>query len=593
MQFKLEKAGQDAVAERGTAVARQLPHLPDDPIDELIWSSFARLTRGASPLAFATAWFDFLAHMSVSPGRRRRLATEAGTRMAEAWMRTVSELATPQQADATSQATRFERALSSFSQAYDGWTDWLTEACQTPNGVSRANARRVAFSVRQMMEAAHPRNLYWMNGDALRATREEQGRNLLRGWSHLLEDLAKSEIFETRRKTAPPELGRRLAVTPGRVVYRNRLIELIQYEPATSQVASEPVLFVPAWIMKYYILDLTPGHSLIEYLVSQGFTVFAISWRNPDADDRDLGFDDYRTLGVLAALDAIEALVPETPVHTVGYCLGGTLLSVAAAGLARDGDHRIASLTLLAAQTDFSEAGELTLFIDEAQLTALEAGMASRGYLDGTQMAGAFSVLRSRELLWRRMQEAYFLGQRGELIDLMIWNGDHTRMPSRMHSEYLRRFFLHNDFVNGRILVDDRPAAISDIRAPIFALGTTKDHVAPWRSVFKIHLFADTDVTFALTNGGHNAGIVSPPGHPRRRHHIFTKADEEHFIDPDAWLERAEERNGSWWPSWSEWLKQRSSGTAPARVPAFAKLDTNRLANAEALPVAPGTFVFE
>ncbi len=566
-----------------------------DPLDAWIWSTIATFTRGSSPIAFATAWFDVLAHLGVAPGQRRRLALDAGNRLMNDWFSLWSGTARPSAARAGEPGPRdtYETFLHTLSECYDDWTSWLGEACLHPHGVSRANAERVAFSLRQAREATHPRNLFWTNPDALRTAREESGASVLRGLANLLEDLSLGGPGHHAETGAHERLGRDLAATPGRVVYRNRLIELIQYEPASPLVAREPVLVVPAWIMKYYILDLSPGHSLIEYLVSQGYTVFAISWRNPGHEDRNLGFDDYRTHGVLAALDAISALVPQTGIHTVGYCLGGTLLSVAAAGLARDGDRRIASLSLFAAQTDFADAGELALFIDDAQIAALEAGMEAAGYLDGDQMAGAFAMLRSRDIIWRRMQEDYLIGRRGGLVDLMVWNADTTRMPARMHSEYLRRFFLNNDFANGRISIDGRPVAISDIRAPVFALGTTHDHVAPWKSVFKIHLFADTEVTFALTNGGHNAGVVSPPGHKRRRHHIHTKADCEHYVDPNAWLDDTDALEGSWWPSWAGWLAERSTGEVAARAPSRADTPGNALAQGAPLCAAPGRYVLD
>ena len=375
--------------------------------------------------------------------------------------------------------------------------------------------------------------------------------------------------------------GQNVAITPGKVIYRNRLIELIQYAPSTETVRPEPVLITPAWIMKYYILDLSPHNSLVRFLTEQGFTVFMISWRNPSAEDRDLDMEAYRRLGVMAALDVISRLMPDRKIHAAGYCLGGTLLAIAAAAMARDNDERLKSVTLLAAQTDFTEAGELTLFVNESQLDFLEDLMWEHGFLDSKEMAGAFQLLRSNDLVWSYALKSYLMGEREPMTDMMAWNADATRMPYKMHSEYLRRLFLNNDLAEGRLRVNGGAVALSEIRAPIFAVGTERDHVAPWRSVYKIHLLADTEITFLLTSGGHNVGIVSAPATKRGDYRFTSRVDGEHYADPAEWVKIAAVREGSWWPEWSAWLAARSG--PPVAPPAMA----------EALCDAPGTYVLQ
>ncbi len=290
-----------------------------------------------------------------------------------------------------------------------------------------------------------------------------------------------------------------------------------------------------------------------------------ISWKNPEPEDRDLGMADYRKLGVMAALNAVSAVVPDQLVHAVGYCIGGTLLSIAAATMAREADERLRSLTLLAAQTDFHEAGELMLFINESEVAFLEDMMWEQGFLDGRQMAGAFQILRSNDLIWSRNLHEYLMGERSQMTDLMAWNADATRMPYRMHSEYLRALYLNNDLAEGRCDVDGKSIALTDIRVPMFVIGTTRDHVAPWRSVYKIHLLADTEVTFLLTSGGHNAGIVSEPGHKGRSYQVMTTSSTDRYTDPDTWMAVAPRKEGSWWPEWVTWLNMHSGHQVPPR----------------------------
>jgi polyhydroxyalkanoate synthase len=343
--------------------------------------------------------------------------------------------------------------------------------------------------------------------------------------------------------------------------------------------------------MKYYILDLSPHDSMVRWLVGQGHTVFILSWRNPEASDALLDMDDYLWLGVFDALAAIGRRVPGQAVHAVGYCLGGTLLAIAAAALARDGAvagadalPRLASMSLLAAETDFSEPGEMGVLIDESQVALLEDMMAERGYLSGRQMAGSFQFLHSRELVWSATLREIWMGEALRPNDLMAWNADTTRMPAAMHSQYLRRLYLHNELALSRYCVEGRPVSLRDLRLPIFLVGTEKDHVAPWRSVYKLHGLTDAEITFVLTSGGHNAGIVSEPGHAGRRWRQHTRRRGDPWLDPAEWTESAEQHAGSWWTAWDLWLRAQGQG---GRVPARA------LRAREGLSAAPGHYVHQ
>jgi polyhydroxyalkanoate synthase len=413
---------------------------------------------------------------------------------------------------------------------------------------------------------------------------QDGGQNLVRGFWNAVEDWERAVNGRPPAGTEAFKVGENLAVTPGKVIFRNHLIELIQYTPTTEHVHPEPVLIVPAWIMKYYILDLSQQNSLVKYLRDHGFNVFIVSWKNPTSEDRELGLEDYRRLGIDAAVKAVQEVVPGRKMHAVGYCLGGTLLAIAAAALARNNHDPFKSLTFLAAQVDFTEPGELSLFIDESQVTFLEDMMWHEGYLDARQMSGAFQLLRSNDLIWSRMVRDYLMGERRPMIDLMAWNADSTRMPYRMHSQYLRQLFLNNDLAAGRYRVDERPVALTDIRAPVFAVGTERDHVAPWHSVYKLHLLLDTDVTFLLTSGGHNVGIVSEPGVPRRHYRVRTTIELGLYSDPDTWVRETPERPGSWWPEWCRWLSEHSG---PADVPSA------KVTSKTALSDAPGTYVLQ
>ncbi|ATJ83524.1 PHA/PHB synthase family protein [Halomonas beimenensis] len=541
-----------------------------ETLDRAFNASLARWTAGISPAGLASLYGEWLMHLALAPGKQLELGEKAArktARMARYVQRLATDPACEPCIEPMVQDRRFRSAAwqqwpyNLMYQSFLLTQQWWHNATTEVPGLPAPREQAINFVVRQWLDRWSPSNLPWTNPEVAAVTLATGGQNLVQGWHNLVED------WERAMSGKPPvgaegfRVGRELATTPGKVVYRNHLMELIQYAPATRRVQAEPVLIVPAWIMKYYVLDLQPGASLVEYLVAQGHTVFMISWRNPDSEDRDLGMADYRRLGPMAALDVIGEITGCGRVHGVGYCLGGTLMSIAAAAMARDGDDRLASLTTLATQVDFTEAGELMLFIGESQVAYLESMMWDQGYLDGYQMAGAFQILRSNDLIWSRVVHEYLLGRRQSMNALMAWNADLTRLPYRMHSEYLRRLFLDNDLASGRYVVGGHPVAISDIRVPICAVATTGDHVAPWRSVYKIHLLADADeVTFLLTNGGHNAGIISEPGHPGRHYRQHTLKASDHYLDPDRWQQTATTHEGSWWPAWHDWLTERSSG---------------------------------
>ena len=566
-----------------------------DITDRSLHATIARFTFGLSPAALGKAYFDWAIHLAVSPGKRLQLVDKAmrkTTRFANYAFRSALEGGkTPYCIEPLPQDRRFAGAdwqkppYHFMYQAFLLQQQWWHNATTGIRGVTKHHEAMAEFVSRQILDMISPSNFLATNPEVLRHTVSKGGMNLVSGLRNMAEDWERAVSGKKPVGTEDFVIGRDVAATPGKVIYRNRLIELIQYAPATSKVRPEPVLIVPAWIMKYYILDLSPHNSLVKYLTEQGFTVFMISWKNPSPEDRDLGIDDYRTLGVMAALDAVRAIVPEQKVHAVGYCLGGTLLSIAAAAMARDCDDRLKSITLLAAQTDFTEAGELMLFINESQVAFLEDMMWEQGFLDAKQMAGAFQMLGSSDLVWSRMVRDYLMGERAPMIDLMAWNADATRMPYRMHSEYLRRLFLNNDLAEGRYLVADKPIALADIRAPIFNVGTVRDHVAPWRSSYKINFLTDTDVTYLLATGGHNAGIVSEPGHDGHGFQVMTRKADDRYVDPEAFLAQAPQKQGSWWPEWVAWLAARSG--EPVDPPAMGAADHVPLAD------APGTYVLQ
>ncbi|HEX2519255.1 MAG TPA: alpha/beta fold hydrolase, partial [Castellaniella sp.] len=541
-------------------------------------------------------WLDWAMHLAASPGKQTellRLAASHQRELARYLYDCLKAAGNPTRACVTPPETdrRFTDPAwcrwpyNLLSQGFLLTQAWWEEATSDLPCTDPRHTRQISFWARQWLDMMSPGNQLWTNPVAIDRTITESGMNLLRGGGYLLEDVVRRQAKMPVAGADRFRVGYDVATTPGKVVLRNRLMELIQYAPTTPAVKREPILLVPAWIMKYYILDLSPHNSLVRFLINQGYTVYCISWKNPTDRDAELGMDDYLRDGFFAALDTIGRIQPERRVHATGYCLGGTLLSIAAAAMARNGDQRLASISLFTAQIDFSEPGEIGLFIDEAQVHMLEAQMRRQGYFSADQMAGAFQMLRSYDLLWSRAIHEYLLGERRPINDLMAWNADTTRMPARMHSQYLRRLYLDNDLSAGRYPVDGRPVSIGDIRLPVFAVGTVTDHVAPWRSVYKLHQFFPGELSFVLTSGGHNAGIVNEPGHPRRQYRIRIRQPGDPSLPPDEWMASTPVHDGSWWTAWSQWLADRS-GPSEAPPPLGRP-------GRKALEDAPGRYVLE
>ncbi|TAK89961.1 MAG: alpha/beta fold hydrolase [Burkholderiaceae bacterium] len=562
--------------------------------DRLLHATFGKLTHGLSPASLGLAYIDWALHLCGSPGKQADLVEIARLQWSRFANLTLQAYPSGEPCiEPLPQDKRFADPAWQqwpFNLAYQGFLltqQWWHCATRGVRGVSPHHEEVVTFCTRQWLDTFAPSNFLWSNPEVLQATVAEGGTNLLRGWQNFIADSNRIAMRERPKVPEQFQVGKGVALTPGQVVFRNRLIELIQYAPATEQVHAEPVLIVPSWIMKYYILDLSPHNSLVRYLVGKGHTVFMVSWVNPGEHDRDLGLNGYLRQGLLSGFDAVSQIIPEQPIHAVGYCLGGTLLLIASALLARRNDTRLKSLTLLAAQADFEESGELSLFTDPSQIAYLEDIMWDQGYLDGRQMGGTFALLRSRDLVWSRMVHDYLRGTRQPMIDLLAWNEDSTRLPYRMHSEYLRHLYMDNTLAHGAYLVDDKPVVLSDSHVPMFVVGTVKDHVSPWHSVYKIHLLSSAEVTFVLTSGGHNVGIVSEPGHPHRSYQITTRKPRDKYIDPLTWQQTAPSHEGSWWPAWQQWLSERSGPLVTP--PTLGRSE----AGFPPLQAAPGSYVLQ
>jgi len=458
-----------------------------------------------------------------------------------------------------------------LKRAYLLTVDWAQKLVRDAQGLDPHTQHKAEFYVRQIANAISPSNFVLTNPELLRETVGSKADNLVRGMHMLAEDIAAGhgELRIRQSDAETFEVGRNLALTPGKVIFENSLMQVIQYAPSTEAVLKRPLLIVPPWINKYYILDLTPEKSFIGWCVAQGLTVFVVSWVNPDEKLAQKSFEDYMHEGPLAALEVIEKVTGEREVNSLGYCVGGTLLAAALAYLASRGDERIRSATLLTAQVDFTYAGDLKVFVDEEQIAAREREMGERGYLKGSKMATAFNLLRSNDLIWPYVINNYLKGKEPAPFDLLFWNSDATRMPAANHSFYLRNCYLENRLAKGEMVMGGRRLDLSEVKIPIYNLATREDHIAPAKSVLLGSKFFGGPVRFVLAGSGHIAGVVNPP----------TKVKYQHWTGPlpsgadlDKWLSQATEHAGSWWPDWLEWLKAQAPEEVPAREPGNGQL---------------------
>jgi len=552
--------------EGGRALAAYLKPREEGRVDE----QYAEVTDVVKTLGqVADYWLR-------DPQRALELQTSLGKAYLDLWGNAVKRMAGEPVAPVATPDPRDKRFsdpewssnqfFDFLKQAYLLTVDWAQRLVHDAQGLDPHTQHKAEFYVRQIANAISPSNFVLTNPEVLRETMSSHAGNLVRGMHMLAEDIAagRGELRIRQSDAQTFEVGRNLALTPGKVIFENPLMQLIQYAPSTETVLKRPLLIVPPWINKFYILDLTPEKSFIRWCVAQGLTVFVISWVNPDEKLARKSFEDYMREGPLAALDVIEKVTGEREVNSLGYCVGGTLLATTLAYLAKLDDDRIRSATLLTAQVDFTHAGDLKVFVDEEQIAAREREMGERGYLQGSKMATAFNLLRSNDLIWPYVINNYLKGREPAPFDLLYWNSDATRMPAANHSFYLRNCYLDNRLAKGEMVIDGTPLDLNDIKIPIYNLATREDHIAPARSVLLGSRFFGGPVRFVLAGSGHIAGVVNPPQKIKYQHWIGPKPSGD---DLQRWLSQATEHPGSWWPDWLDWLKQQEATEVPARQP--------------------------
>jgi polyhydroxyalkanoate synthase subunit PhaC len=568
-------------------IAEQSQHL----VAEFLQRQTPMQFGNPDPLNLGQAFFDMTARMMSNPAKLMQAQFSLWQDYMSLWQSTTRKMlgeTSQPVVQPTTEDRRFKDALwdenyvfDFIKQSYLLSARWLQGTVREVEGLDDKTARKVDFYTRQFVDAMAPSNFAMTNPEVLRETLETGGENLVKGLSNLLGDLERGKGKLQIRMTdmAAFKVGENIAVTPGSVVFQNDLMQLLQYKPTTDEVVKAPLLIVPPWINKFYILDLREKNSFIKWAVAQGHTVFVISWVNPDSELADATFADYMTHGPLAALDAIEAATGERLVNIIGYCLGGTLTASALAYMAVKNDKRIASATFFTTMVDFEEAGELSVFIDEEQLAALEEKMHERGYLEGSDMATTFNMLRANDLIWSFVVNNYLMGKEPFPFDLLYWNADSTRMPAAMHSFYLRQMYQENRLSRGKVKLLGTKIDLTKIDVPVFILSTREDHIAPWKSTYAATQLYAGPTTFCLAASGHIAGVVNPPAAGKYCHWVNDKLPRK----PEQWLETATQKPGSWWPLWDEWAKGHGGEMVPARTPGDGKLAI--------IEAAPGSYV--
>ena len=537
------------------------------------------------------AFQDLAMRLAQNPMALAEAQVDLWKGMVDVWTKTASRMAgieptkTGMNGDRRFAGDEWEEtvAFDYIKQSYLVVSDWVQNVVGSAEDMDPQSARKVQFLSRQFVSAISPSNFIHTNPKVLKETVKSGGENLLAGLNNLLSDLERGEgqLKISMTDEAAFEVGRNVGITPGKVVFRNHLFELLMYEPTTEKVHKTPLIFVPPWINKFYVLDLKPENSLIKWIIDQGHTLFVISWVNPDDSLKETGFSDYMTSGILVALDQIEEIVGEPKVNLLGFCIGGILSTTTLAWMAAKGDDRVNSVTLLATMIDLKDVGEMSVFVDAEQIKGIEKKVTGRGYLEGREMAEMFNMMRENDLIWSFVVSNYLMGREPVPFDLLYWNSDSTRMPAKMIVEYLSRFYRDNAFMTGGLEIDGTPIDVTKITTPAYLLATKEDHIAPWKSCFEGTRSFAGPTRFVLGGSGHIAGIVNPPSKNKYAHWI--NPDPKAAADADVWFDGAEQFPGSWWTDWGKWLKSHGGKMVPAR--------SAESCGAEILGDAPGEYV--